>query len=88
MDQSVVLLKTVLHQVTAHDKDEVEVECSVRKEVDDLLTAIPPLVDVNIIIVDLKSCRDPDVVYGDVDGGNEDGNAHLESPCEASIRNE
>lgn len=69
----------MLHQVLLHDVDEVEVECGVDEQVDDLLSSVPPLIDVNILLANLQACWDPDAVDGYVDGRNGTSDSPLDA---------
>lgn len=85
LDQGLVLLKTLAHQVLLDDADEVPVESSVNEKVDDLLTAIPDFIEVDVSLSDLEASRDPDAVDRDVDCGDEHGNGDLEVECLSAV---
>ena len=72
-NKAVVLGKTVANQICSNGLEEVPVECGINKQVQELLDAIPVLVDDVICVIDLQTCRDPDIEDTDVDHRNKNG---------------
>lgn len=85
-DESIVLRETIADQVRLDRLEEVPVECSVNKEVQKLLNAIPVFVDDMIMVVDLETRWDPDIEDTDVDCGDENGSGNHDVPRALSIR--
>jgi hypothetical protein len=72
LDEFVVLGETIFDEVCLDCPQEVPVEGSIDQEVENLLGAVPVLVDEVVSRADLETSRDPNAEDADVDHRNED----------------
>lgn len=79
-EQAVVLGEAVGDEPGADEVDEVEVEAGVDEQEQDLLDAVPDLVDGHPLGRDLQPRRDPDDVDADVDEAQEARHRPAELP--------
>lgn len=63
-----ILLKTVGDKALLDDVDEIKVENSVHESKDDFLASIPDVVEMDVLVANLKSSGYPDAENANVDG--------------------
>lgn len=67
VEQRLIFCHAIRHQFAFDQIQEVSVQDAVDNEVDGFLNTIPDSVDVNVLLVYLQSCGDPNTIDGDVD---------------------
>jgi hypothetical protein len=77
--QAIILRKTLSHQPLLHDMYEIPIQQPIDDQVDAFLTAIPDIIEVYVFFRYLETGRHPDGVDGDIDCGNENGDADLQT---------
>lgn len=72
-------------EVVPYGPEEIHVQGNVHDGEYSLFRPVPDIVDVDIRVVDLQSCRQPDAVYADVDQEHNGKDAEFEPPGERFV---
>jgi hypothetical protein len=85
-DKSIVLSKAIANEICLDGLQKVPIECGINDEIQELLNAVPVLVDDMVPVVDLEARWDPDVEDTNVDRSNENGSGYHDLPRAPAVR--